>query len=192
MQRISPLPVRILGIDPGLNHTGWGVVDASGNHLSYVACGRINPPAGDIGTRLTFLHVELCKIIAEQKPDEAAMEETFVNKNAASALKLGMARGAAMLAPAGVGLSVAEYAANLIKKSISGYGHAEKQQVARMVKVFLPTAEFSSYDAADALAVAICHAHHRGAAQLLKSASAKATADEQVASLPRRNAVEAG
>jgi crossover junction endodeoxyribonuclease RuvC len=168
MQRITPSPVRILGIDPGLNHTGWGMVESAGNHLSYIACGRINPPAGEMGTRLAFLHAELCKIIAEQKPDEAAMEETFVNKNAASALKLGMARGAAMLAPASAGLSVAEYSANLVKKSVSGYGHAEKEQVARMVKVFLPTAVLESPDAADALAVAICHAHHRNAAQLLK------------------------
>jgi crossover junction endodeoxyribonuclease RuvC len=169
MQRISSSPVRILGIDPGLNHTGWGVVEAAGNHLSYVACGRINPPASaEMGSRLAFLHAGLCKIIAEQKPDEAAIEETFVNKNAAAALKLGMARGAAMLAPASAGLSVAEYAANLIKKSVSGYGHAEKEQLARMVKIFLPTAVFDSPDAADALAVAICHAHHRNAAQILK------------------------
>ncbi|HVY13495.1 MAG TPA: crossover junction endodeoxyribonuclease RuvC, partial [Alphaproteobacteria bacterium] len=107
----------------------------------------------------------------QHKPHEAAVEETFVNKNAASALKLGMARGVVMLAPAEGGLSVAEYSANLIKKSVSGYGHAEKEQVARMVKVFLPSANFTSPDAADALAVAICHAHHRRTGMLLKKAA---------------------
>ncbi|MBI3419205.1 MAG: crossover junction endodeoxyribonuclease RuvC [Proteobacteria bacterium] len=162
MQRISPASCRILGIDPGLNHTGWGVIEAEGNRLSYLACGRINAPASlEMAARLSFLHAELCMLIAQHKPDEAAVEETFVNKNAASALKLGMARGIAMLAPAENGLSVAEYSANLIKKSVSGYGHAEKEQLARMVKVFLPKADFTSNDAADALAVAICHAHHR-------------------------------
>jgi crossover junction endodeoxyribonuclease RuvC len=169
MQRISPSCVRILGLDPGLNHTGWGLIEAEGNHLRYVACGRINPPASeDMGPRLAYLHAELCKVIDETKPDEAALEETFVNKNAASALKLGMARGIVMLAPASYNVSVAEYSANLVKKSVSGYGHAEKEQVAKMVKVFLPTAELNSPDAADALAVAICHAHHRKAAALIQ------------------------
>src|SRR5262249_31291218 len=163
MQRITaPESVRILGLDPGLNHTGWGLIEAEGNRLSYLSCGRINPPSSiSMGERLSFLYAELRRILDEYKPDEAAVEETFVNKNAASAIKLGMARGVVMLAPADAGLSVAEYSANLIKKSVSGFGHAEKEQLARMVKVFLPRADFDSPDAADALAVAICHAHHR-------------------------------
>jgi crossover junction endodeoxyribonuclease RuvC len=173
MQRISANSIRILGLDPGLNHTGWGVIESEGNRLKYIACGRINPPAAaEMGNRLAFLHTELCKVITAQQPDEAAVEETFVNKNAASALKLGMARGVVMMAPASSGVSVAEYSANLVKKSVSGYGHAEKEQLAKMVKVFLPTAEMESPDAADALAVAICHAHHRASNALLKKVMA--------------------
>lgn len=171
MQRIE---TRILGLDPGLNHTGWGVIESAGNALRYVACGRINtPPASTpLGERLAFLFTELQKILAEHSPDEAAVEETFMNNNAGSALKLGMARGVVMLAPALGGLSVAEYGANLIKKSVSGYGHADKNQIAHMVKMLLPQAELSSPDAADALAVAICHAHHRTAHKMLKEARA--------------------
>jgi crossover junction endodeoxyribonuclease RuvC len=163
MSRITPNGVtRILGLDPGLNHTGWGVLDSVDNRLTYVACGCVNPPAsGTMGERLAYLNAELAKVIAQHAPIEAAVEETFVNRNAASALKLGMARGVVMLAPASAGLSVAEYAANVIKKSVSGYGHADKEQVARMVKMMLPQAELNSPDAADALAVAVCHAHHR-------------------------------
>ncbi len=173
MSRINASPaLRILGLDPGLNHTGWGIVGVEGNRLAYVACGRINPPASaEMGERLAFLHEELGRIIALHQPLEAAVEETFVNKNAASALKLGMARGVVLLAPALAGLSVAEYSANLVKKSVGGHGHAEKEQLARMVKMLLPKADASSADAADALAVAICHAHHRKAAQLEKAAS---------------------
>lgn len=159
---MTRITVRILGLDPGLNHTGWGIIDSLDNRLAFVACGRINPPAAAaMGERLSFLHDALADLIATHAPAEAAVEETFVNKNAGSALKLGMARGVVMLAPARAGLKVAEYAANLIKKSVSGYGHADKEQVARMVRMLLPTAEFSSPDAADALAAAITHAHHR-------------------------------
>ncbi len=160
---MSRITVRILGLDPGLNHTGWGIIEAVDNRLGYIACGCINPPARGtrMGERLAYLHAELKTIISAHAPTEAAIEETFVNKNAASALKLGMARGVAMLAPALHDLPVAEYAANLIKKSVSGYGHADKDQIAHMVKLLLPKAEFETADAADALAVAVTHAHHR-------------------------------
>lgn len=169
---MSRIATRILGLDPGLNHTGWGVIDVLDNRLSYVACGRVSTPAGpELAARLSRLSAALQAMIAEHAPMEAAVEETFVNRNAASALKLGMARGVVMLAPASAGLPVAEYAANLIKKSVSGYGHADKNQIAHMVKILLPTAELSTPDAADALAVAICHAHHRTATRLLEQAS---------------------
>jgi crossover junction endodeoxyribonuclease RuvC len=160
MERIS---IRILGLDPGLNRTGWGIVECSGHALHYVACGQIAVPAAgnSLGERLSALYKKLAELVEQHQPQEAAVEETFVNKNAASALKLGMARGVVMLAPSYAGLSVAEYSANVIKKAVSGYGHADKNQVAHMVKMLLPKAELSSPDAADALAVAICHAHHR-------------------------------
>lgn len=172
MQRIV---TRILGLDPGLNHTGWGVIDVEGNALRHIACGRINPPShaqASMGERLTQLFRALQQVIETHQPDEAAVEETFMNNNAASALKLGMARGVVMLAPACANIPVAEYGANLIKKSVSGFGHADKAQLAMMVKMLLPAADLSSPDAADALAVAICHAHHRTHAQLVKEAHA--------------------
>lgn len=176
MQRITPQPsVRIIGLDPGLNHTGWGVIDAAGNALHYVACGRITTATKTdtlqtrtMGERLSTLYTALKTIIETHMPHEAAVEETFMNKNALSALKLGMARGVVMLAPAHAGLSVAEYAANVVKKSISGYGHADKNQVAQMVKMLMPSAELESPDAADALAIAVCHAHHRASNAMLK------------------------
>ncbi len=163
MSRITSHATRILGLDPGLNHTGWGVIESEGNALRFVACGCIDPPSRlGMADRLAKLHDALKEIMATHAPAEAAVEETFVNKNAASALKLGMARGVVMLAPALIGISVAEYAANVVKKSIAGYGHADKEQVARMVKMLLPASDAATPDAADALAVAICHAHHRG------------------------------
>jgi crossover junction endodeoxyribonuclease RuvC len=154
--------IRILGLDPGLVHTGWGIIDCSGNKLLHVADGRISPPAkAALSARLAVLDVELAKIIATYQPHCAAVEETFVNRNAASALKLGQARGVVLLAPARAGLEVAEYAANLVKKSVVGAGHAEKEQVQMMVRMLLGRApDHSAADAADALAVAICHAHH--------------------------------
>ena len=156
-------PVRILGIDPGLNRTGWGVVDCEGNRLRHVAHGVVtSDAAAALSDRLTSIYSELAKLIVVWKPREAAVEEVFVNKNPNSTLKLGMARGVALLAPAMSGLTVAEYAANLIKKSVVGTGHADKTQVAMMVGILLPGARAQA-DAADALAVAICHAHHRSA-----------------------------
>lgn len=151
---------RILGIDPGLQRCGWGVIDYSGNTLSFVAGGCIKPPTkGTMAERLGQIDEGLSKVIAEWKPTEAAIEETFVNANAASALKLGMARGAAFIAPARAGLTVGEYAANAVKKAVVGAGHADKTQIQMMVKVLLPKATFEIADTADALAVAICHAH---------------------------------
>jgi crossover junction endodeoxyribonuclease RuvC len=155
-------PIRILGIDPGLRATGWGVVTIRGNALSFEASGTICPPVGDeLAVRLCALHDGLAAVVRQWQPDEAAVEQTFVNRNAAATLKLGQARGVAMLVPAMTGLSVAEYAPNAVKKAIVGAGHAGKGQIIAMVRVLLPRATFDSDDAADALAIAITHAHHR-------------------------------
>ncbi len=151
----------IMGIDPGLRHTGWGVIRQEDNRLSFVAAGRINPdPTLPMAERLKTLSEALAKIMASYVPDEAAIEETFVNKNAASALKLGQARGAAMLTAAQAGLSVHEYAANKIKQAVTGYGHADKGQIGVMIGILLPGSGKLAPDAADALAIAICHAHY--------------------------------
>lgn len=159
-------PIRILGIDPGLRHTGWGIVTVAGTRLSRVAEGRISPATDlPLPERLLAIHAGLEEIIARHTPDEAAAEETFMASNAASALKLGHARAAALLAPARAGLPVAEYAARLVKKSVVGTGGADKTQVAAMIAILLPGCKAEG-DAADALAVAICHAHHRGSAKL--------------------------
>ena len=157
-------PIRILGIDPGLSATGWGVVESQGSRLRFVVCGAITSAADQpLARRLAFIHRELTDLIAQHAPDEGAVEETFVNRDPRSALKLGQARGAAIAALALAGLNVSEYAANLVKKTVVGVGHADKKQVATMVKMLLPTAEAKTADAADALAVAICHAQHRQA-----------------------------
>jgi len=154
--------LKLLGLDPGLRRTGWGVIRVEGLRLSHVANGVI-VPADDrpMGERLAALHEALSTVIAQHAPDEAAVEAVFVNKNPESTLKLGMARGVVMLTPARLGLSVAEYAPNQIKKSVVGAGHAEKTQIQLMVRTLLPGCKIESADAADALAVAICHAHHR-------------------------------
>lgn len=154
--------VRILGIDPGLQRCGWGVIECVDNKLSFIAGGVIKPSTkATMAERLREIDQGLENVIAQWRPHEAAIEETFSNVNAASTLKLGMARGAAFIAPARAGLTVGEYAANLVKKSVVGAGHADKTQVQMMVKVLLPKATFEIADTADALAVAICHAHHR-------------------------------
>lgn len=154
--------VRIIGIDPGLRRCGWGVIESFGNRLSFVASGTITPRVDqDLAVRLTALYRGLVELISQFQPDEAAVEETFVSAGARSALQLGQARGVALMTPASLGLPVGEYAANLVKKSIVGTGHAEKSQIQLMVKTLLPTADFKGADAADALAIAICHAHHR-------------------------------
>jgi crossover junction endodeoxyribonuclease RuvC len=161
--------VRIIGIDPGLRNTGWGVIEVEGSGLSYVADGSVHSDAdAPLATRLLQIHRQLADVLARFSPDEAAIEETFVNKDARATLKLGQARGAAMLAPALAGIAVAEYAPNVVKKSVVGAGHAEKDQVKHMVKILLPRAEMKTADSVDALAIAICHAHHRGVLTLAK------------------------
>lgn len=163
--------IRILGVDPGSGATGWGLIDCAGARLSFVAAGVVRPKrALSRAERLAAIHDALAALIAAHRPDEAAVEETFVNASPRDALVLGEARGVALLAPARAGLSVAEYAANTIKKSVVGRGHAEKAQVAAMVRVLLPASGEQAADAADALAVAICHAHHRTSAILKASA----------------------
>lgn len=159
--------IRIIGIDPGLRRTGWGVVESDGVRLSYVASGLVTSDGEEsLGYRLRELYEGLASVISAFQPAEAAVEETFVNENAKATLKLGQARGIAMLAPAMKGLKVAEYTPNLIKKTVTGAGHAEKRQIQAMVGFLLPKAKFESADEADALAIAICHANHRGAQRM--------------------------
>jgi crossover junction endodeoxyribonuclease RuvC len=160
--------VRIIGIDPGLRRCGWGIVDSDGNRLSFIAAGAITPSVKEaLPMRLRRLFEGLSELIRRYQPEEAAVEETFVNAGPRSALQLGQARGVALMTPASHGLPVGEYAANLVKKSIVGSGHADKVQIQMMVKILLPQANFDGPDAADALAIAICHAHHRTAAARL-------------------------
>ena len=154
--------IRILGIDPGLRRTGWGLIEADGNRLIYVACGAVDTSEkATLGLRLVTLHDGLIAVIEKYTPHEAAVEHTFVNSNAAATLKLGQARGIAMLVPAIAGVPVSEYAPNLVKKTIVGAGHGEKAQIRMMIGVLLPRADPKTHDAADALAIAVCHAHHR-------------------------------
>jgi crossover junction endodeoxyribonuclease RuvC len=160
--------IRILGLDPGLRHTGWGVIEVTGNRLSYVAGGVIEPDAKlDLAIRLKILFVGVCDLVAAYAPDECAVEETFVNQNPVSTLKLGHARAAAMLGPANADIPVSEYKPNLVKKSVVGAGHADKTQVAAMMRILLPGCNAKD-DQADALAVAVCHAHHRATALRMK------------------------
>lgn len=168
-------PIRIIGIDPGLRRTGWGVIEAEGTRLGFVAAGTVASAASDeLCDRLRTLHEGLCAIFDAHAPMEAAIEEVFVNKDARATLKLGQARGAAMLVPAMRSLPVAEYAPNLVKKTVIGVGHGDKAQIRMMVKVLMPKAQFDTDDAADALAIAVTHAHHRKSRQLM--AAARATA----------------
>jgi crossover junction endodeoxyribonuclease RuvC len=163
--------IRILGIDPGLRRTGWGVVAVTGNALAFVASGTVRAPLdGELAHRLATLHRGLTDIVGAWQPDEAAVEQTFVNRDATATLKLGQARGIALVVPSLAGLAVAEYAPNSVKKAVVGAGHAEKAQIRAMVRVLLPKAEFDTDDSADALAVAICHAHHRQWARTLARA----------------------
>lgn len=156
--------MRVLGIDPGLRNMGWGVISVEGSRLRHVANGVIKTSGsadmGDLGMRLLTLFRGLSEVIAEYAPDAAAVEQTFVNKDAVGTLKLGQARGIALLAPAVAGIAVGEYAPNAVKKTVVGVGHAGKEQVQHMVRVQLPGVQFDGADAADALAIAICHAHH--------------------------------
>lgn len=153
--------MRVLGLDPGLLHTGWGIIDIAGNALTHVANGVISPPADQsIAIRLSTIFDGVQAVVAQHAPDVAAIEETFVNRNPNSTLKLGLARGAALVAASSTGLAVSEYAARLVKKTVVGTGKADKAQIGMMIGILLPGAHASSADAADALAVAICHAHH--------------------------------
>ena len=158
--------IRIIGIDPGLRRTGWGIVESDGVRLTYVASGLITSDGDDqLAYRLRELYEGLCGVLASFKPQEAAVEETFVNKDARSTLKLGQARGMALLAPAQRGLRVAEYPPNVVKKAVTGTGHAEKRQIQAMIGFLLPKAVFESADEADALAIAVCHASYRSSPQ---------------------------
>ncbi|RKF13933.1 crossover junction endodeoxyribonuclease RuvC [Roseovarius spongiae] len=153
--------MRVLGIDPGLRNLGWGVIDMTGSRLGHVANGTCRPDGDSLPARLASLFEQLRAVLAEYAPDAAAVEQTFVNKDGAATLKLGQARGVALLVPAQAGLEVGEYAPNTVKKTVVGVGHADKQQIAHMVRLQLPGVTLHSADAADALAIAICHAHHR-------------------------------
>jgi crossover junction endodeoxyribonuclease RuvC len=164
--------IRIIGIDPGLRNMGWGVVESLGSSLSFVAAGTVRSDAkADLASRLCQLHDGLSEVLHQHMPHEAAVEQTFVNKDAKATLKLGQARGVAMLVPARSGLAVAEYAPNQVKKTVIGVGHGDKAQIKLMVNMLLPKAKYDSDDAADALAIAICHAHSRGTVDMKIAAS---------------------
>ena len=161
--------IRILGIDPGLNATGWGVIDQTGSRLSLVSYGVIKAPSkAPMAERLTVIYNAIEELLIAHQPHEAAVEDQFVHASAVSALKLGQARAAAMLAPARAGLVVGEYAPKLVKKAVVGTGSAEKAQVAAMIAILLPGSKADA-DAADALAVAVCHAHHRNSVKGMAS-----------------------
>lgn len=168
--------MRVLGIDPGLRNLGWGVIDVAGARISHVGNGVCNSDGDDLSERLLSLFNQLSEIVARLVPDTAAVEQTFVNKDGAGTLKLGQARGIAMLVPARAGLTIGEYAPNTVKKSVVGVGHADKKQVEHMVRLQLPGVEIHGPDAADALAIAICHSHHAQSAGRLQAAMAKAGA----------------
>lgn len=152
--------MRVLGIDPGLRFLGWGVIEAEGSRLRHVANGVCLSGDGELAKRLLKLHIALTDVFHRYQPETVAIEKTFVNKDAVGTLKLGQARGVALLVPAQFGLEIGEYAPNSVKKTVVGVGHADKRQVEHMVKMQLPGAEINGSDAADALAIAICHAHH--------------------------------
>ena len=166
--------MRVLGIDPGLRNMGWGVIEVIGTKIRHVANGICHSATGDLSDRLLELHTQLTAVIAAHAPDAAAVEQTFVNKDGVGTLKLGQARGIALLVPAQFGLTVGEYAPNAVKKTVVGVGHADKGQVDHMVRILLPGVQIAGADAADALAIAICHAHHLTSAGRLQAALRKA------------------
>ncbi len=168
--------MRVLGVDPGLRNLGWGIIDVNGSRLSHVANGVCHSSGTDMGKRLMSLHQQLTDVIVQYQPTTAAVEQTFVNKDGAGTLKLGQARGIAVLVPAQAGLDVGEYYPNAVKKAVVGVGHADKRQVEHMVKLQLPGVKIAGADAADALAIAICHAHHAQSAGHLANAVKKAIA----------------
>jgi len=164
--------MRVIGFDPGLRRTGWGVVDARQGRLRHVAHGVCTTGTGDLAGRLADLYAQVHEVIACHRPDHAAVEHTFVNKDAAGTLKLGQARAISLLVPAQAGLPVAEYAPNAVKKAVVGVGHADKAQIQHMVAMLLPGASVTGADAADALAVAICHAWTAGTGARIAAALA--------------------
>ncbi|MBX9815075.1 MAG: crossover junction endodeoxyribonuclease RuvC [Sphingomonas sp.] len=167
------MPTIILGLDPGLGTTGWGVIRAEGNALAHLANGRIKTPTdAPLAARLALLDAALTALIAEHRPDGAAVEEVFVNANPQATLKLGQARGVCLCAAARGGLEVGEYAARLVKKALVGTGQADKAQVQAMVARLLPGVKLAGPDAADALAVAITHAHHLASTRALSRIAA--------------------
>lgn len=170
--------MRVLGIDPGLRNLGWGIIDVAGSRLTHVANGICHSTRGDeigdLALRLASLHAQLTEVLRLYAPEQAAVEQTFVNKDAVATLKLGQARGIALLVPAQFGLTVGEYAPNTVKKCVVGVGHAAKQQVDHMIKLQFPGVKIEGPDAADALAIAICHAHHMQSAGRLAAAVKRA------------------
>ena len=168
--------MRVLGVDPGLRRMGWGVIEVDGPRMRHVANGVCESEGTELALRLMSLHSQLTDVIKLYAPNEAAVEQTFVNRDGAGTLKLGQARGIAMLVPAQAGLKVGEYAPNAVKKAIVGVGHADKAQIAHMVRLHLPGVKLAGPDAADALAIAICHAHHLQSAGHLAAAVARAQA----------------
>ncbi|WP_116132419.1 crossover junction endodeoxyribonuclease RuvC [Tropicimonas sp. IMCC34043] len=165
--------MRVIGIDPGLRTTGWGMIDVQGARISHVANGLCRSEGDDLGGRLLSLFDQLTEVVTRFRPESAAVEQTFVNRDGAGTLKLGQARGIAMLVPARAGLAVGEYAPNAVKKAIVGVGHAEKHQIAHMIGIHFPGVALAGPDAADALAIAICHAHHQQTAGRLQQAIAR-------------------
>ncbi|WP_298298724.1 crossover junction endodeoxyribonuclease RuvC [uncultured Litoreibacter sp.] len=168
--------MRVIGIDPGLRNMGWGVIDVTGSRVTHVANGVCKSLGTDLATRLLSLHDQLTDVVRVHAPEMAAVEQTFVNRDGAGTLKLGQARGIAMLVPARAGLPVGEYAPNAVKKTVVGVGHADKKQVDHMVRMQLPGAEIAGPDAADALAIALCHAWHGRTADRLQQALQRAGA----------------
>lgn len=170
--------MRVLGIDPGLRNLGWGVIEVNGSRLSHVANGICHSAPGtgegDLAQRLLTLHSQLTAVLRQYQPDTAAVEHTFVNKDAVATLKLGQARGIALLVPAQFGLTVGEYAPNAVKKTVVGVGHAAKEQIDHMIRLQFPGVVIAGQDAADALAIAVCHAHHSQSAGRLAAALRKA------------------
>lgn len=168
--------MRVIGIDPGLRRTGWGVVDAMGSKITHVANGVCASEGDDLSERLLSLFMQLTDVLHRYQPETAAVEHTFVNKDAAGTLKLGQARGICLLVPAKAGLEVAEYAPNAVKKVVVGVGHADKKQVEHMVRMQLGGIKIANADAADALAIALCHTHHAQFAGRLQNAIERASA----------------
>lgn len=177
-ERTKGAVMRVLGIDPGLRNLGWGVIDVAGARLTHVANGICHSAPGvgegDLAQRLLSLHAQLTEVLRQWQPDTAAVEHTFVNKDAVATLKLGQARGIALLVPAQFGLTVGEYAPNAVKKTVVGVGHAAKVQVDHMVRLHLPGVRIAGPDAADALAIAICHSHHVQSSTRLQDALRRA------------------